>query len=174
LPGHSRSPGWVASGQRGRSDGQPHGDQPDGVWARLAHSEPTNNATTSTSTSRSLTSGRTGDCPARHHSRATYVAARPADNRPHLRRDRLLRAGHHWRRVLTLTPASLLDTRVARQPHGPLRSGIARTFQVTGLGGVGQRGRGDGQPHIDQPDGVWALAHSEPTNNATTSTQPSR
>ena len=73
---------------------------------------------------------------------------------------------------VTLTPARLLDTRVANGLTGPFSSGIARTFQVTGLGGVPANAVAvTGNLTVTNQTAFGHVSLTpEPTNNATTST----
>ena len=53
-----------------------------------------------------------------------------------IRRDRLLHAGHERIHLRAAHAAALLDTRNGTGLSGPFIFHIARTFQVTGRGGV--------------------------------------
>ena len=69
---------------------------------------------------------------------ATYVASGAGQSTAQLLFDvtGYFVSGSSGASYVPLTPARLLDTRVANGLNGPFSSGIARTFQVSGRGGV--------------------------------------
>ena len=163
--------------QRGRRHRQPDRHRADQPGLRGPHPDPTNNPTTSTLNfplGDNRANGVTVALSATGTLSATYVGEGGPSSTTHLVFDvtGYFVPDASGATYVSLTPARLLDTRVGNGLSGTFSSTVARTFAVTGHGGVPANAvavTGNLTVTGQTSPGFVALT-PDPTNNPTTST----